>query len=145
MSIEYDDCLKRGKIKPFSRCKYIAASELKSARADLERAKKTAGHGDIKWATVQLYYSMFHKARALLYGKNLREHSHYCLIEALRVLYVEKGQIPLTYAEALEEAKALREDADCYNRWSTEAYENMLNKADAFLSMSEDIIKKDAG
>jgi len=49
---EYEECLKRGKIKPFSRGKDLAPKELESAAADLERAEKTFSEGDYKWATI---------------------------------------------------------------------------------------------
>ncbi|MFH0732295.1 MAG: HEPN domain-containing protein [Candidatus Omnitrophota bacterium] len=94
MSREYDDCVKRGKIKPFSRGSALAPKEIETAQTDLERARKTYEEGDYKWAIVQIYYSMFHSARALLYAKNLREHSHYCLLAAIKTLYVETKQIP---------------------------------------------------
>ncbi len=72
MTLEYDDCLKRGKIKPFSRGKSLAPKELETASSDLERYNKAYKDGDYKWATIQVYYSMFHSACALLYDKNLR-------------------------------------------------------------------------
>jgi len=72
LTLEYDDCLKRGKIKPFTRGKSLVSKELETAVSDLERARKTYKDGDYKWATIQIYYSMFHGARALLYAKNLR-------------------------------------------------------------------------
>jgi uncharacterized protein (UPF0332 family) len=55
---------------------------------------------------------MFHAARALLYSLNLREQSHYCLIEAVRSLFVEPGLLPNSLIEGFKEAKSLREDAD---------------------------------
>lgn len=76
MSREYDDCMKRGKIKLFSRGSTLAPKEIETAGDDLKRAQKTYKEGDYKWATIQIYYSMFHSARALLYMRNLREHSH---------------------------------------------------------------------
>ena len=112
MTLEYDECLKRGKIKSFSRGSTLAPKELETAISDLERAKKTYKDGDYKWTTIQIYYSMFHSARALLYTKNLREHSHFCLIAAIKTLYVETKQIPVDLLEGLQEAKNLREDAD---------------------------------
>jgi len=118
VTLEYDDCLKRGKIKPFSRGKSLAPKEIETAASDLARSKKTYKDGDYKWATIQVYYSMFHSARALLYDKNLREHSHFCLIAAIKSLYVETKQLPVHLLEGLQEAKNLREDADYYNRWS---------------------------
>ncbi len=129
MSLEYEGCLKRGKIKPFLRGKSLAPKELDTATYDLERARKTYEDGDYKWATIQVYYSMFHSARALLYAKNLREHSHYCLIAAIRTLYVETKQLPVYFLEGLQEAKNLREDADYYNRWSKQGCERLLKLA----------------
>ena len=66
MTIEHDDCIKRGKIKPFSIGITLAPKEVETARADLETARKTYNQADYKWATIQIYYSMFHSARALL-------------------------------------------------------------------------------
>lgn len=144
MSLEYDHCLKKGKIKHFSRGKTLAPKELEAAAADLERAKKTYSDGDYKWTTIQLYYSMFHSARALLYFKNLREHSHFCLIAAMKCLYVDTQQISLSLVEGLQHAKDLREDADYYNRWSHEGSEKLLEVATAFLEAAKKIIDVNA-
>ena len=142
MSQQYEDCLKKGKIKPFSRGFSLAPKELKTALSDLERAKKTLKDGDYKWATIQIYYSMFHSARTLLYVKNLREHSHFCLIAAIKALYVQTKQLPVTLLEALQEAKDLREDADYYNRWSKQGCEKLLKSAQEFLTKAKEIVPK---
>lgn len=141
MSLEYDACLKRGKIKSFSRGSSLVAKEFVVAVSDLERAKKTYGDGDYKWATIQIYYSMFHIARGLLYAQNLREHSHFCLVAAIRALYVETKKIPVYLIEALQEAKNLREDADYYNRWSKEGCGKLLLSAEEFLNKAKVIVE----
>ena len=140
MTLEHDECIKKGKIKPFSRGITLAPKELETAKSDLERAKKTYKEGDYKWATIQIYYSMFHSARALLYAKNLREHSHYCLIAAIKALYVETKQIPQSFLEGLQEAKNLREEADYYNRWSQAGCEKLLKLAEEFLDRAKDLL-----
>jgi uncharacterized protein (UPF0332 family) len=132
MTLEYDECIKKGKIKPFPRGITLAPKELETAKSDLERANKTYKEGDYKWATIQIYYSMFHSARALLYAKNLREHSHYCLIAAIKTLYVETKKVPSSLLEGLQEAKNLREEADYYNRWSQAGCEKLLKLAGEF-------------
>jgi uncharacterized protein (UPF0332 family) len=137
---EYQDCLKRGKIKQFSRGSSLASKELDTAASDLERARKTYQDNDYKWATIQIYYSMFHSARALLYTKNLRERSHFCLIAAIRALYVETKQLPVYLLEGLQEAKNLREDADYYNRWSKHGCVRLLSLAQEFLDKAKTII-----
>lgn len=141
MSLEYEDCIKRGKIKPFSRGKTLAPKEIEAAFSDLERARKTYRDKDYKWATIQIYYSMFHGARALLYIKNLREHSHFCLISAIKTLYVDTRQLPIRLLEGVQEAKNLREDADYYNRWSKEGCNRLLKLAEDFLNQAASIIK----
>lgn len=35
MTIEYDDCLKKGKIKPFSRGPALAAKEIEAAQSQI--------------------------------------------------------------------------------------------------------------
>lgn len=139
MTLEYDECMKKGKIKPFSRGTALAPKELETAKSDLERANKTYKEGDYKWATIQIYYSMFHSARALLYAKNLREHSHYCLIAAVKTLYVETKQILPSFLEGLQEAKNLREEADYYNRWSQAGCEKLLKLAEEFLDKAKSL------
>ncbi|MEW6102181.1 MAG: HEPN domain-containing protein [Candidatus Omnitrophota bacterium] len=133
MNQPYQDCLKKGKIKQFSRGKALISKELETATSDLERAKKTYADEDYKWATIQIYYAMFHSARALLYAKNLREHSHYCLIVAIKELYVVNKQLSVDLLEALQEAKDLREEADYYHRWSKQGCEKLLKSAQDFL------------
>lgn len=142
MTLEYDECIKKGKIKPFSRGITLSPKEIETAKADLERALRTYKEGDHKWATIQIYYSMFHSARALLYAKNFREHSHYCLIAAIKTLYVETKQISAYLLDGLIEAKNLREDADYYNRWSQTGCQKLLKLAEEFLQKAESLIKK---
>jgi uncharacterized protein (UPF0332 family) len=140
LSSQYQVCLKKGKIKPFSRGKALVAKELETAVSDLDRAKKTFVEGDFKWATIQVYYSMFHSARALLYSKNLKEHSHFCLIAAIKELFVEAKLMPIQLVEALQEAKDLREEADYYHRWSKQGCERLLKSAQEFLSKAKELV-----
>ena len=142
MNVDYKGCLRRGKIKPFSRGVALVSKELETASSDLTRAELTCKEGDYKWATIQLYYAMFHSARALLYAKNLREHSHFCLIAAIKALYVETKKIPVQLLEGLKEAKALREDADYYNRWSAQGCEKLLKIAKDFLTVATSLSKQ---
>jgi len=83
---------------------------------------------------------MFHTARALLYAKNLREHSHYCLIKAIKVLYVDTKKISSNFLDALQEAKNLREDADYYSRWSEAGCKRLLKNAEEFLAITKALL-----
>ncbi len=52
MKIVYNDCLKKGKIKKFSRGIALVPKELETAVFDLGRARKSFKDGDYKWATI---------------------------------------------------------------------------------------------
>ncbi|MBN2093753.1 MAG: HEPN domain-containing protein [Candidatus Zambryskibacteria bacterium] len=141
MNPEFEQCLKRNKIREFPRGKAIMTKTLEIAQRDLERAEKTFNDKDYKWATIQSYYSMFHSARALLFAKNYREHSHYCLIIAMRALYVETRLLPGSLIEALGKGKRLREDTDYYDRWSEEGASFALKVAGDFLKKAQELTK----
>ena len=138
---KFEDCKKKGKIKRFSRGKALSSKELNLALSDYNTAEGSFKEKNYKWSTIQTYYSMFHSARALLYSNNLRERSHFCLIEAIRVLYVNKGLLGYWLIEALQKAKRLREDADYYGEFSKENAQDLLNRAKEFLEKAQDILK----
>lgn len=140
LSSEYDECLQKGKIKPFSRGSALATKELETAASDLDSAEKTFSDGNYKWATIQVYYAMFHAARALIYSQNMRERSHYCLVIAIKELFVNTKLIPAALLEALKEAKNLREDADYYNRWSESGCRRLLINAREFIILARKIL-----
>ena len=139
---KYENCLKRGKIREFSRGKALVSKELNLALSDYKTAQESFKKENYKWSTIQTYYSMFHSARALLYSNNLREKSHFCLIEAIRTLYVNKRLLGYWLIEALQKAKRLREEADYYGEFSKENARDLLDKAKEFLEKTQDILKK---
>lgn len=139
-SPEFVDCLKKNRIRRFSQGKMLIMKELTTAEKDLSEAKESLERGKYKWATIQAYYSMFHSARALLYNKDYREKSHYCLIIALKNLYVETGKLSVHFVEGLRKGKNLRENADYYDEWSQIGAEEMANLAGEFLTTVRDIL-----
>ncbi len=139
---EFKECLAKGKIKAFSSAGKLVSKELKSSADDLEAAQKSIKGGNFKWATIQGYYVMFHAARALIYSKGYKERSHYCLIVALRALFVSEGLLPLSLLEAVQNAKILRENADYENEFSKESAQDLLDKAQELLDHSRAILKK---
>ena len=141
MNTGLDQCIKKGKIREFSRGVVLVNKELENAKLDLEVANKSFKDKNYKWAIIQTYYSMFHSARALLYSKSYREKSHYCLIEAMKTLFVDKRIIDYKLVEALQKAKSLREDADYYGDFSQESATDLLEKAKSFYSASKNILK----
>ncbi len=145
MNSEFESCLKKGKIKEFSRGKALVEKEIGTAKSDLKRAKVSLKDGDYKWATIQSYYSMFHSARALLYAKDYRERSHHCLIVAIKALYVEKNLLPPHLVEGLKKGKILRENADYYDEWSEVGAQTLLKLAEEFLGKSIEILGQEIG
>ncbi|MFH1394661.1 MAG: HEPN domain-containing protein [Candidatus Omnitrophota bacterium] len=140
MNPEFEKCLKRNKIKEFPRGKILAGKDLKTSKEDLNVAEESFVSGKYKWATIQAYYSLFHSARALLFAKNYREKSHYCLIVAIKALYVEPRLLPASVIDMLWKGKRLREDADYYDRWSKEGAEFALKSARKLLKLTENML-----
>lgn len=140
MSREFKKCLERGKIKKFSPGIKLAGKELRLAGEDLKIAKESLGAKRYKWSIVQSYYSMFHSARALLYSKNYREKSHFCLIEAIRTLFVETGKLSVGLVESLLEAKNLREAADYYGDFSELNCRKLVKRAAEFLETAKKLL-----
>jgi uncharacterized protein (UPF0332 family) len=136
----FEDCLKSGKIKKFSRGKTLSPKEIRLAEEDLRTAEKSFKDKNYRWCIIQIYYSMFHSARALLYFENFRERSHYCLNQAIRELYVKQGKIDVSFPETLSETKNLREAADYYGDYSSINAEKLLKKAKGFIEIAKDIV-----
>jgi uncharacterized protein (UPF0332 family) len=142
MNPDFENCLKKNRIRKFSPGKSLTGKEIATAESDIKEAMESFTREKYKWATIQAYYSMFHSARALLYNRNYREKSHYCLIIALKALYVETGELPVRLVEGLQRGKSLREDADYYNEWSQVGTEEMINIASEFLKVTKSIVKQ---
>jgi uncharacterized protein (UPF0332 family) len=137
---EFRDCVEKGKIKRFSRARALVGKELEAAAWDLERAGKSLKEGDFKWSTIQSYYSMFHSGRALIYQKGYRERSHYCLIVALRHLYVGKGLLSYHLVDGLAKGKGLRENADYDSNWSELGAQAMVKMAGELLEAGKKVL-----
>lgn len=113
---------------------------MKLAEEDLRVSLKSLSEGNYKWSIIQSYYSMFHSARALIYSKGYREKSHFCLIEAVRALFVETGGISISLVDAFLEAKNLREAADYYGDFSEINCKKLTKKAEEFLKTAKTIV-----
>ena len=137
---EFDKCLKDRRLVRFEASPEMIKKEMDSAEYDLLKSEKSLLDGDYKWSSVQAYYSMFHAAKALVFLKGYREKSHYCLMIALRELYVRTGLIKDEFAENFELCMEIRHEADyalLYDEESAKmAFENaarFLEKAKKFL------------
>jgi uncharacterized protein (UPF0332 family) len=142
MGKDFEDCLKRSKIVKFTVARKLVQRELGTALEDLKTAQESLKRGNGKWTTIQAYYAMFHTARALLYSRGYREKSHYCLIVAIKSLFVESGDLDVRFVEAFQTAKVLRENADYENEFSMESAMELVEKSVQFLARANVILKE---
>ena len=141
-NLKFQRCLNKNKIKTFSNGPKLVFKEMKVALKDWKSAKESLKNNNYKWSTIQSYYSMFHVARALLFNKGYREKSHYCLVIAIRELYVNEGLLSFSFVEAFQLGKTLRENADYHDDFSQLGAKKMLKKAKGFFSKAKKIFKK---
>lgn len=73
--------------------------------------------------------------------KGYRERSHYCLIIAVRALFVDEGLMSASLVEALRLGKTLRESADYYGEFSEDAARQMHEHATAFIKIAKRLMK----
>lgn len=131
---EFQRCEERNKIVKLEKAETLVPKEIELADNDLNFSKESFLDNNYKWSIIQSYYSMFHTARALLYNKGYREKSHFCLIEAIRSLYVQEGILNFKFLEALQLGKSLRENADYYGDFSKQSADELMNVASEFLN-----------
>jgi len=130
---EFKQCLENGKIASFPKGKGLVEKELSVARSDLLDAKAGYEDGRYKWSTIQAYYAMFHAARALIYSRGYREKSHYCLLVALRALFIEEGKLDAQTGRDFLNAMNLREAADYQSEFSMEGAKAAIAAAERFI------------
>jgi uncharacterized protein (UPF0332 family) len=127
--LEFERCLDRRWLVKMPEARYLMTKELKVALDDLAEAEGGYQRGGYKWSTVQSYYAMFHATRALLYSLEYREKSHYCLSIAMRHLFASQGVLDERLIDDMDDARALREDADYRAEFSAAGARHNLNAA----------------
>ena len=137
---DFEDCLKRNKLVKFAAAKKLVRRELETAGQDLKTAQESLESRNDKWATIQAYYAMFHTARALLYSEGYREKSHYCLMVAIRAIFVARAILDVRMVEAFQMAKALREEADYENEFSKDSANELVEKAEQLFARAQEIL-----
>ncbi|MBU7047818.1 MAG: HEPN domain-containing protein [Theionarchaea archaeon] len=109
---EFERCLKERRLIKIQISDEMITKEIGSAEYDLHQAEESFLKGDFKWSSIQAYYSMFHAVRALILRKGYREKSHYCLLVALRELYVKTEEVDSEFADNFEVSMNFRKEAD---------------------------------
>ena len=137
---DFERCVKERRLIKIKPSNEMIQKELDSAEYDLERARNSLEEEDFKWASVQSYYSMFHAAKALVLKKGYREKSHFCLIIALRELYVKEEELIAEMVENLELCMSLRHEADYGLTYHQESAETAIKYAEDFLNNALELI-----
>ncbi len=137
---EFECCIKERRLIKIKPSNEMIQKELESAEYDFERARNSFEEGDFKWAAVQSYYSMFHAAKALVLKRGYREKSHFCLIIALKELYVKEDKLNAELVENLELCMSLRHEADYGLTYHQESAETAIKYAEEFLNTALKII-----
>ena len=137
---EFERCIKERRIIKIKPSNEMIQKELDSAEYDLERAINSLEEEDFKWAAVQSYYSMFHAAKALVLKKGYREKSHFCLVIALRELYVNEDTLNTEMVENLELCMHLRHEADYGLTYHQESAETAIKYAEEFLNNTSKLL-----
>jgi len=130
---EFERCITDRRLIKIKASKEMIQKEISSAEYDLERSRDSIVDEDYKWAVVQAYYSMFHAAKALVLKKGYREKSHYCLIIALKELYVNRGLMNQELVDNFELCMHLRHEADYGLLYNQESAETAIKYSEAFL------------
>ncbi len=141
MNHEFQRCLERKKIVPFEKGHTLVEKELRTAHEDLEIAKQGLSFEKYKWPTIQAYYSQFHSARALLYSRGYRENSHFCLLVAIKAIFVEQDLLKIGYTDAFYAGMILRENADYRSDFSKSGALAVIRNAEDFLNKATAILR----
>ena len=138
---EFERCIKRGSLKPFTGAGTdVVSREFRAAQTDLADAEKLVELGMDKRTTITAYYAMFHAARAAVLQRGYVEKSHHCLLVAFRELCAttDEGH---ELASGIERARVLRENADYQGDFSHDAADASVEVARRFVAFVEHIAK----
>ena len=138
---EFERCLKERRILKFDASHEMIKKELEGAKYDLSSAEESLHDKDFKWASVQAYYSIFHAAKALVLKKGFREKSHYCLLIAIRELYVKTKELDPEFTDNFEMIMDIRHAADYALTYEEESARIAINNARKFLDKTLELLK----
>ncbi|MBI5001228.1 MAG: HEPN domain-containing protein [Euryarchaeota archaeon] len=142
---EFERCVEDRRLIHVQASDKMIEKESNGAKYDLKRAEESLRNGDCKWASVQAYYSMFHAAKALVLRRGYREKSHYCLLIALRDLYVNAGELGEEFADNFEMAMDIRHEADYALSYDEESAKIAVRNAERFLHKAQEMLARNGG
>lgn len=129
---EFERCIEERRLIRIKASKEMIQKEIANSEYDINRSRESLKNKDYKWTAVQAYYSMFHAAKALILKKGYREKSHYCLIIALKELYIKQGLLDQEMVDNFELCLHLRHDADYGLSYNHKSAETAIQYAEKF-------------
>ena len=139
---EFERCLKERRLLKIELSYRMIEKELEGAKYDLMRGEESLHDGDYKWSSIQAYYSMFHTAKALVLKRGYREKSHYCLLIALKELYVNTGELEQEFADNFEMSMDIRHEAEYALTYDEDSAKIAIENARRFLHRTQTLLKK---
>jgi uncharacterized protein (UPF0332 family) len=76
----------------------------------------------------------------MLYSQGYREHSHYCLIQAIRALFVETEKLDARLLRHYAKVKVMREKADYELEFSKDGAQESVRVAKEFLERAKELL-----
>lgn len=137
--MDIEECLEKGFLRRIAVDRELVRKELEGSEYDLEAATSDLERGDIKWATVKSYYSVFHAARAVVYSLGYREKAHFAISIILRELE-KRGKLEPKYTLDFEACMEAREDADYRLEYSEERAKASIKIAGRFLERMKRLV-----
>ena len=141
--MDFRECVQRGSLKPVEPARDLVEKELSGAAFYLKTAKESFGKGNVKWATVQCYYAVFHSAKARVLSKGFSEKGHRCLFIAFEEFFVKTGVFEKKFLDLYDDLLMQRESADYDLSFaSKDEFAPVLAEAEEFLSLAQETLKK---
>lgn len=136
-----EDCLKEGFLKKIKIDKREIEKEIGESEKDILDAKDSLNNEKYKWSIIQIYYSMFHAAKAVALSVGYKERRHFAIEVVLREL-VKNRVLDSRFLNDFKSAMFAREEADYDSVYSKERAEEMLDIAEEFNKKMRGVIRK---
>ena len=141
--MDFEECLRRGSLKPAEPADDLVEKELAGAEFDFKTAQESFEEGNVKWAAVQCYYAVFHAAKALVLSKGFAEKGHRCLFIAFEELFVKPGLFEKRFLDLYDDLMLQRESADYDLSFiPKEHFAPFLEETREFLALAKKTLKK---
>ncbi len=101
----FEDCLKKGRLKPTESTPELVRDEIRRSLAELERGRSRHASGAWDDALMQGFFAAYRSAQAALRSRGYRDTNMYGLCVGLQHLFVEPGLLASQSVDLLREAK----------------------------------------